>query len=46
MTEQEYLDWLTIDCIIQMSKGVEPKDCEVRFTKEDVEAFLDESKLH
>jgi hypothetical protein len=43
MTDEEYCDLIFIDFLIQMSKGVDSKDCRVRYSKEDLEkAAIDE----
>ena len=46
MTDKEYLDCILIDFLIQVDKGATAKDVKVRFTKKELEEFIDESQLH
>lgn len=40
MTDEEYCDLILIDFLIQMSHGVDSKDCIVRYTKKELEEML------
>jgi hypothetical protein len=45
ISNDKYLDFILVDFLIQIDKGVAAKDCRVRFTKEQLEDFLEDSKL-
>lgn len=37
ITDREYYDFLLIDFLIQMSNGVEAKDCKIRYKRKEIE---------
>jgi hypothetical protein len=44
ISNEKYCDLITIDFMIQMSQGIAPKDCKVRYSKEDLASLLDKNE--
>jgi hypothetical protein len=44
MTDEEYCNLILIDFLIQISQGVNSKDCKIRLTEEQMEAIVKEDE--